>query len=245
MFAKVFESMYDGSLATSGPWEALVTFQQLLVLADRFGDVDMTAEVISRRTIIPLEIIRKGIEELEKPDQQSRDPSHEGRRIVPISPTRAWGWHIVNYSKYAAIRSAEERREYKAAYYREKVAPTLKATKPSDEFNAFYTAYPKKVAKQAAAKAWNKLDPTPEQQAQILSAIVQQKASDQWRKDGGKFIPNPASWLNGRRWEDDVSTPAIDLGRCHYCERPAVKRTNDIPHCDTPRHLDFANTRQR
>ena len=117
MFAKIFQSMYDGSLGTRGPWEALVTFQQLLVLSDRFGDVDITAEVISRRTLIPLEIIEKGIEELSKPDPNSRDPANDGRRIVPISPTRTWGWHIVNYTRYAAIRSAEERREYMAAYY--------------------------------------------------------------------------------------------------------------------------------
>jgi hypothetical protein len=127
MFAKLFQSMYDGSLATHGPWEALVTFQQFLVLADRFGDVDITAEVIARRTIIPLPIIEKGISELCKPDPHSRDKREEGRRLVPINPERSWGWHIVNYSKYAAIRSAEERREYKASYYREKVVPKLKA----------------------------------------------------------------------------------------------------------------------
>lgn len=118
--------MYDGSLGTRGPWQALVTFQQMLILADRFGDVDCTAEVISRRTLIPLEIIEKGIEELLKPDPHSRDPKEEGRRIVPINPDRSWGWHIVNYGKYAAIRSAEERREYKARYYREHVAPKRK-----------------------------------------------------------------------------------------------------------------------
>ena len=117
MFAKLFQSMYDGSLGTRGPWEALVTFQQLLILSDRFGDVDMTIEVIARRTIIPEEIIRKGIEELSKPDPHSRDPHEEGRRIVPISDTRDWGWHIVNYTKYAQIRSAEERREYKRQWY--------------------------------------------------------------------------------------------------------------------------------
>jgi len=51
MFAKIFQSMYDGSLAQRGPWEALVTFQQFLILSDRFGDVDIHPEVISRRTL--------------------------------------------------------------------------------------------------------------------------------------------------------------------------------------------------
>lgn len=116
MYAKIFASMYDGTLATVGPWEALVTFQQLLVLADRFGDVDMTAEAISRRTTIPLELINRGIAELEKPDERSRRPDFDGRRIVRLAEHRDWGWHIVNHEHYRQIRSAEERREYHRAY---------------------------------------------------------------------------------------------------------------------------------
>lgn len=120
MYGKLFASMYDGSLATEGPWEALVTFQQMLILADQEGFVDMTASAISRRTIIPIEIIQKGIAELEKPDPQSRDPANGGRRIERISDTRDWGWQILNYAKYRQIRSSEERREYMRAYMADK-----------------------------------------------------------------------------------------------------------------------------
>lgn len=118
MFGKIFASMYDGSLGTRGPWEALVTFQQLIVLCNRHGEIDMTADVISRRTLIPLEIIQKGIACLLLPDAESRDPAHDGRRIEPLDPNRAWGWRILNYEKYRAIRSAEDRREYNTAYQR-------------------------------------------------------------------------------------------------------------------------------
>ena len=90
MYAKVFSQMYDGSLCTHGPWEALVTFQQMLVLADQEGNVDMTAEAIARRTTIPLNIIKLGIEELLKPDSKSRTPVEEGRRIIPLSSDRDW-----------------------------------------------------------------------------------------------------------------------------------------------------------
>lgn len=114
--------MYDGSLGTKGPWEALVTFQQMIVLCDRKGVVDMTAEVISRRTLIPEEIIQKGIACLLKPDPESRDPAHEGRRIEPLDEHRSWGWRILNYEKYRAIRTAEDRREYNTAYQRERRA---------------------------------------------------------------------------------------------------------------------------
>lgn len=112
MYGKIFSSMFDGTLATKGPWQALVTFQQMIVLADQDGVVDMTAGAISRRTSIPLEIIEIGLSELSLPDPESRSVEEEGRRIVPLAEHRKWGWQIVNYAKFAAIRSAEERREY-------------------------------------------------------------------------------------------------------------------------------------
>jgi hypothetical protein len=112
--------MYDGSLATVGPWEAIVTFQQLLILADRFGDVDMTPEVIARTTTVPVEIIRKGLAALVLPDPESRSGEAEGRRIELINPGRSWGWRIVNYARYAELRSAEDRRAYKRQWIRQK-----------------------------------------------------------------------------------------------------------------------------
>ena len=119
MYAKVFTSMYDGTLVTRGPWEALVTFQQLLILADKEGDVDKTPEVISRITTIPLDIIQKGIKALMEPDPYSRSPLEDGRRIVPINPSRPWGWKIVNYKEYRDMRSADERRAYMRKYHQE------------------------------------------------------------------------------------------------------------------------------
>ena len=112
MYGKVFDSMFDGTLASRGPWQALVTFQQMIVLANPDGIVDMTAMAISRRTSIPLEIIELGIAELSKPDPESRTPDEDGRRIVLIDDHRSWGWQIVNHAKYQAMRNAAERREY-------------------------------------------------------------------------------------------------------------------------------------
>lgn len=112
MYGKIFTQMYDGSLGTEGPWQALVTFQQLIILADKDGMVDITDEAIARRTSIPLEVIRPGIEALLKPDPRSRSKELDGRRIIPIDPDRDWGWRIVNYATYRRIRSADERREY-------------------------------------------------------------------------------------------------------------------------------------
>lgn len=117
MYAKLFSQIYDGTLCTKGPWEALVTFQQFLVLADPEGQVDMTAEAISRRTTIPLEIIQRGIESLIQPDPDSRTPAEEGRRLIPLSPGRAWGWKVVNYKHYREMKREEDRREYHRQYW--------------------------------------------------------------------------------------------------------------------------------
>ena len=122
MYGKLFTSMYDGTLATKGPWQALVTFQQLVILADKYGVVDMTPDAISRRTTIPLDIIQQGLKHLLEPDPHSRSPNEGGRRITTLSDTRDWGWQIVNYDNYRKIRSAEERREYMRQFMRNKRA---------------------------------------------------------------------------------------------------------------------------
>lgn len=74
----------------------------------------------------------------------------------------------------------------------------------ADGFAAFWAAYPKKAGKADALKAWNKLAPDVVLQEQMGKALEVQKQSQQWRKDGGQYVPMPATWLNGRRWEDEA-----------------------------------------
>lgn len=139
MYGKVFDSMFDGTLASRGPWQALVTFQQMIVLANPDGMVDMTADAIARRTSIPLEIIELGIAKLMEPDPRSRTPDEDGRRIVLLDDHRDWGWKIVNHAKYQAMRSAAERREYLRNAQAERRA-RLKADAASTVVNNVNTA---------------------------------------------------------------------------------------------------------
>lgn len=79
-------------------------------------------------------------------------------------------------------------------------------------FSLFWEAYPKKIGKAAAKKAWNKELSTlinDDLLETILKAIEMQIKSNQWRQDGGQFIPHPATWLNQERWEDgeDIDPP--------------------------------------
>ena len=39
----------------------------------------------------------------------------------------------------------------------------------------------------------------------LLVALEAQKKSSQWTKDNGQFIPHAATWLNGKRWEDQLA----------------------------------------
>jgi hypothetical protein len=255
VYAKIFDSMYSGTLATHGPWQALVTFQQLLVLADPEGIVDMTPEAIARRTTIPLEIIAAGIAALEQPDPESRSPAEEGRRIVRVSDSRSWGWRIVNFLQYRALRDENSRRDYMRQYQRDRraaqrvnnvndvnsgqqVSTDVAAVSPyrsrsidtnaqspfagskqsrvrapayePDGFPAFWSLYPRKVAKRDAQKAWVKLSPGATLQVEILDAVLARATSEEWTKDGGRYVPYPASWLNGRRWEDELGAPAAE-----------------------------------
>lgn len=71
-------------------------------------------------------------------------------------------------------------------------------------FLEFWNNYPNKTAKGAALKAWERIKPDAKLQKVILEAIENHKQSSQWKEDNGRFIPHPATWLNQRRWEDEI-----------------------------------------
>ena len=109
MYGKIFDSIYEGTLY--GHWQAIVTLQQMIVLCNSDGVVDMTPQAMAARTSIPLEILTKGIEVLSEPDPYTRTPGEDGRRIILMDNHRPWGWIIVNHAKYKMMISMEQKRE--------------------------------------------------------------------------------------------------------------------------------------
>ena len=81
------------------------------------------------------------------------------------------------------------------------------ATEPDAQerrFAEFWKAYPKKVGKKAAETAWKRVKPNAELFNRIMQAVTATKSSEQWIREGGRFIPNPATWINQGRWDDEL-----------------------------------------
>jgi len=81
-----------------------------------------------------------------------------------------------------------------------------KDKKQAVNFDLFYEKYPKKRNKLAARKSFIKLNPNVLLLKEILESIKKFKETKEWKKDGGQFIPYPATWLNNKRWEDEITT---------------------------------------
>ena len=75
------------------------------------------------------------------------------------------------------------------------------------DFARFWQAYPKKIGKQAARKAFLRAEVPLDT---LLSALERQRGDPQWQRENGRFIPHPVTWLNQARWEDE---PAASLPR--------------------------------
>ena len=71
-------------------------------------------------------------------------------------------------------------------------------------FEEFWKAYPKKVGKGYAQECFKKIRVSRKLLDTMLEAIAKQKKSDMWKRDKGQYIPNPSTWLNQKRWEDDL-----------------------------------------
>ena len=78
-------------------------------------------------------------------------------------------------------------------------------------FARFWEIYPRKVAKESAEKAWAKIDPPEHLVSRIILAVENQKKVDSRFREI-RFTPHPATWLNGREWENTYETGGTQNG---------------------------------
>lgn len=118
-------------------------------------------------------------------------------------------------------------------------------------FSEFWTAYPKKVGKDAAWRVWQRRRPSQELADAILAAIETQR--DYLMREEGRFIPNPATWLNQGRWQDEpppVPQPkerafsASEIADARAARAKWFGRCQHEPACESGRACEAALIRQ-
>ncbi|WKN20841.1 helix-turn-helix domain-containing protein [Azotobacter vinelandii] len=134
------------------------------------------------------------------PAPAAPQPRHE----LPPTPAPAAPRTVIEPS----LEPKENRQPVAQAAEADRITPAAGAG--PDLFNSFWKLYPRKQDKAKAQKAWAKLKVTPELFALIVAGLSAQVASADWLKDDGRYVPMPTTWLNGRRWEDEVK-PASNV----------------------------------
>jgi hypothetical protein len=120
MYSKVFAQIFNSSIAEDHVVRHV--FMDLLVLADRWGEVDMTLNAISRTTNVPVDIVEHAIGVLMRPDPTSRSGRNDGKRLILLDDHRDWGWQIVNFETYNRMQSEDGRKTYFREYRAKKRA---------------------------------------------------------------------------------------------------------------------------
>ncbi|MBA7589674.1 hypothetical protein ES708_31763 [subsurface metagenome] len=115
------------------------------------------------------------------------------RREIPQKPVTTGGKAITTGGK--AITTGESTQS--------KVKESKVNNSIYKKFEVFWKAYPKRKSKGQAEKAFVKVNPDEQLLATMLATIERAMKSEDWQKEGGKFIPYPATWLNAKGWEDE------------------------------------------
>ena len=93
-------------------------------------------------------------------------------------------------------------------------------------FESFWSNYPKKLSRKDAEKAFLKTSPFDFNN--IMIALGKWKKSYDWTKDGGQFVPNAATWLNGERWNDEVPTHTRVMTNNKQPQKTQAERIFDL-----------------
>lgn len=238
------------SICTSDNLDQLSAFQEtmfyrLLVNCDDYGRMDARPKILAAK-LFPLKDIRtsqieEGLRALTSAElviiyevdgkpflqmktwerhqqiraKKSKYPSHESGNIVSDSTCKQM---IAEDSKCPRnpIQSESESESN----------PKDARAALKESFDVFWAAYPRHTGKQDAYKAFVKLKPDEALMQAILAGIEKQKQSAQWTKDGGQFIPHPATWLNGCRWEDETPK-VVQIGKTVSAQQYAQRQYSE------------------
>lgn len=222
MYNKLFTKILDSSiwledLSTRIVW---ITF---LAAMDEEGFASFSSiENLAYRARVSEEQAKEAVERLEAADPKTPEDEFQGRRVERVPG----GWMILKAPYYRDLVSRERAKECtreRVARFRAKknvtecnanvtpcnavkqnVTPSRSRSEAyiSSSFETFWKEYPRRIGKGAALKSWKKLKLDDVLIKVILESLAVQRNSKQWRDV--QYIPHPATWLNQRRWEDEV-----------------------------------------
>lgn len=139
-------------------------------------------------------------------------------RVIDGDRLKGWEKRQVAREDGSAERAKAWREEQKAKKIEAPNAAERKRTPDKDKdkeeskdspgFAEFWQEYPNHSAKASAMKAWGKIPA--ELHPAIMAAVFVQRISAAWTKDNGQFVPHAATWLNGKRWEDQQPANAAN-----------------------------------
>ena len=131
---------------------------------------------------------------------EEQDQEHVHRRDAPPDDAPL--------ESQAGANGQEQRTPDQPALADPKLKRNIKpaATDLLDGFDQFYRLYPRRQKRLNAESAWKKLKPDTALRETLLVALANHCLRPDWIKDGGQYIPLPATWLNGRCWEDEILT---------------------------------------
>ncbi len=239
----------DSGILESSVWaedsDTLRVWIYLLAKCDSIGVVYATVPGIAVQCGLSLVKVREVLDKFASADSDSRNPDKDGRRIV-VHRDPEFCIEVLNYTRYRSksLTHAERQARYRDSHrdepsdeksqvsdkksrkvtqgrrektegrnYRDKT----KTSRPAGaEFDSWYGAYPRPEARRDAEKAWGKL--TDAERAECIEKSPAWNAAKVGTER--KFIPMPATYLNGRRWHDDI-TPSVASPR-HAAQRAGL-----------------------
>lgn len=140
---------------------------------------------------------------------------------IPAPP----GMEVHELSRNSVKKSASSREGIEREG-EDQTADADERSRKEDRFAEFWTAYARKVGRGQAIKAWRAAIKKAEPDA-IITAASEFTA---WHRAEGtepRFIPHPATWLNGERWADEKSSRAADRQTAHVTETPPDGLTSE------------------
>ena len=235
-FTKLFASITESSVWVADD-KTLRVWVAMLARCDARGVVEGSVPGFASLCRMSIEEFEERIRILAAPDPYSRTTDHEGRRIKAIEGgwqvlnylkyrERGQGKdgsraaYFRDYRKRPKTVARNTPKQTTVARNTEAEAEAeaentplppnggaadLFADAESESFNAFWSIYPNKASRVAARKAWKKVPAR--EHAAIMRDVERRRASPDWLKDGGQYVPHASTYLNQERWKDEP--PAV------------------------------------